>query len=1206
MHLIPKRLRAAFAALLGLGLVVGLMGAPTPARADLNLFESDPFLPEGVSNLARDKQATSSSAYHWTPDGWHTNMINDGRVGEGSIPYGWTTDVGTADTETTPAWVQLDLATPSSVEGVALWPRLDQLGANFPVDYTFEVSMDALNWTPVVTSTGNTTVTEAQVFSFEAVEARHVRVHVTRRAPAGRDGALVQLTELAVYGNVQQAVGHPVDKPALELLPGEADTIHPMTDGVPGDPATLQWSSADPGVASVVDGMVTAVAVGSTTVTATPAVGAPVVIPVDVVAQRVATDSELMISAFWPPTAAHSTPEQYDLLAAAHIDYVQNVDSTDLQGREANLAMAAMAAERGMRVGVADPRLNNSLDLDDAEVRAIVASWKNIPGVGGFYLKDEPFNANPYAPAHRAVKDEAPWLYPYLNFFNMFVYPDRTTYESQMDDYLELAGTDEVDYLIYDLYPFGNAPDTLAYHDMLNNMDSVRTVGLENDVKTGIYLQSIGRINADGTPAGFRRTNGNEIRYEVNAALALGFKQLSYFTWFTPTGRPELFTDAIIAPDGTPTDLYEPVKQLNSEVKALGPTLVGLDSLEFYVHGPDQFQQEPVPTDFVAQLGADDNVLVSRLVDRESGRQYLMLVNNDFRAGQSIELQLDGITAVEEVSRVDGSSTAHSAADGSFTFDLDIADAVLLRLPADTTAPMPAVPGDNLAAGANATAATSEGSNGWYLDKLTDGIRFSESGSNGWRALDVVAGEPTEVELDLRSERSFNRVDVYPAGNQFGYGNGFPGHVVLDVSTDGQSWTQVADQDIAAPYGETAPSITFDRVDARYLRFSFTDHDDVDGEPALRLSEFEVFDDDGSLPAPENFADRVEDEPWEEGKNLALNRPHQVSSSYEAAIWGWSSAFVVDGEQGEDARTNGWTSDLNRHETEEGVEWVAVHLGGPYLLDEVVVHPRNAFNDRANAGLGFPTDYQVETSMDGENWTTVKVVTGDVEISAEPRTIAFDEPVEAAYVRFLATRLKVSQNARDGYQMQIGELQAYGTPADGTTPEPTEEPSEEPTPDPSEEPTVAPSPEPTPEPTEPTGPYLQPGLFNINGRWWVTVCEPYSQTTRCRTDIWATTVSQVGGKFVQRNGWVFNNFTYLPKMTQAQWATNPLGFANSWTDANGRAWRTECNTPATGSDGCRTYVHSDVIAATPAPGGGYTHAWTKKWVFNNMVVFRKG
>src|SRR5690606_23492342 len=151
------------------------------------------------------------------------------------------------------------------------------------------------------------------------------------------------------------------------------------------------------------------------------------------------------------------------------------------------------------------------------------------------------------------------------------------------------------------------------------------------------------------------------------------FKQLSYFTWFTPTGRPELFTDAIIAPDGTPTDLYEPVKQLNSEVKALGPTLVGLDSLEFYVHGPDQFQQEPVPTDFVAQLGADDNVLVSRLVDRESGRQYLMLVNNDFRAGQSIELQLDGITAVEEVSRVDGSSTAHSvAADGSFTFDLDV------------------------------------------------------------------------------------------------------------------------------------------------------------------------------------------------------------------------------------------------------------------------------------------------------------------------------------------------------------------------------------------------------------------------------------------------------------------------------------------------------------------------------------------------------
>ncbi|NHB85096.1 CAP domain-containing protein [Tessaracoccus sp. HDW20] len=40
--------------------------------------------------------------------------------------------------------------------------------------------------------------------------------------------------------------------------------------------------------------------------------------------------------------------------------------------------------------------------------------------------------------------------------------------------------------------------------------------------------------------------------------------------------------------------------------------------------------------------------------------------------------------------------------------------------------------------------------------------------------------------------------------------------------------------------------------------------------------------------------------------------------------------------------------------------------------------------------------------------------------------------------------------------------------------------------------------------------YLTPGTHNVNGRLWRTVCEPYSQTKRCRTEIQATQVQQVG------------------------------------------------------------------------------------------------
>lgn len=133
--------------------------------------------------------------------------------------------------------------------------------------------------------------------------------------------------------------------------------------------------------------------------------------------------------------------------------------------------------------------------------------------------------------------------------------------------------------------------------------------------------------------------------------------------------------------------------------------------------------------------------------------------------------------------------------------------------------------------------------------------------------------------------------------------------------------------------------------------------------------------------------------------------------------------------------------------------------------------------------------------------------------------------------------------------------------------------------------------------------YSVPGEHLVNGRRWRTTCEPYSVTTRCRTEIWATQVTQVGGVFRQSNGWVFNNLTYLPSPRSLWHNTNPLGYTNEWTAADGRMWRTECDTAATGQNGCRSYLRARVIVAVPRIGGGYSYQWDTRWVFNNMVRF---
>ncbi|GAB3818280.1 glycoside hydrolase family 10 protein [Tessaracoccus terricola] len=136
--------------------------------------------------------------------------------------------------------------------------------------------------------------------------------------------------------------------------------------------------------------------------------------------------------------------------------------------------------------------------------------------------------------------------------------------------------------------------------------------------------------------------------------------------------------------------------------------------------------------------------------------------------------------------------------------------------------------------------------------------------------------------------------------------------------------------------------------------------------------------------------------------------------------------------------------------------------------------------------------------------------------------------------------------------------------------------------------------------------YVIPGHHQVNGREWRTDCERYSQTRRCRTDIKATTVTFEGGRYVKKFDWVFNNLTYLPLMTRAQWGTNPLANKGEFT-SSGRPWRTECDTPATGRGGCRSYVRTyGMVHSAQNADGTWRYYRADAWVFNNMVRFLDG
>ncbi|MDO5676128.1 MAG: CAP domain-containing protein [Propionibacteriaceae bacterium] len=133
--------------------------------------------------------------------------------------------------------------------------------------------------------------------------------------------------------------------------------------------------------------------------------------------------------------------------------------------------------------------------------------------------------------------------------------------------------------------------------------------------------------------------------------------------------------------------------------------------------------------------------------------------------------------------------------------------------------------------------------------------------------------------------------------------------------------------------------------------------------------------------------------------------------------------------------------------------------------------------------------------------------------------------------------------------------------------------------------------------------YSKAGVFALNNRLWKVACEPYSQTQRCRTEIWATQVQTVKGKYERVTGWTFNNLTYAP-MARSLWGQNPLVVPREHTIKD-RVWKTECNTAETGTNACRSFIKTDVVSATPKAGGGYTYTVKRdEWVFNNIVRYK--
>lgn len=370
----------------------------------------------------------------------------------------------------------------------------------------------------------------------------------------------------------------------------------------------------------------------------------------------------VQVGIFWPPVWEQTNLKQYRLIKKAHVDYVENVLGSLLDTEERNLKMLRLAEKTGLKMYVADPRVNGT----ENDVREMVALYQKYASTAGYYVVDEPGmnGLSEVGRKYKAILKFAPEAVPYVNLLPSWAVPE---YPSYVDKWIESCGRENLKYLSFDCYPF--MADGSFRNTYYENLNVIRKAGLKNGVKTSCYLQSVGIPNA------YRRPSEAEMRLNVYSCLAYGIKNLVWFTYWTPTGRGEKFTNAIIDSCGNKTDLYDAFSRLNNRVSQLGKTLGKLDAMSVYHTGENlSGGAGSLPSSFA--LWPEDKeaeLILTDFEERTTRVKYVMIVNKSTIKPEHILLKVqENIARIKEISRDPGGSQKSRFYPGRHEFRVDL------------------------------------------------------------------------------------------------------------------------------------------------------------------------------------------------------------------------------------------------------------------------------------------------------------------------------------------------------------------------------------------------------------------------------------------------------------------------------------------------------------------------------------------------------
>lgn len=302
-----------------------------------------------------------------------------------------------------------------------------------------------------------------------------------------------------------------------------------------------------------------------------------------------------------------------------------------------------------------------------------LAPWKRTVGV---YIWDEPFRPDQLAEARRQAdlyEQAAPGKLP----FTVAIPSYNTEYTWQnglFTKYLyDYAKKIDPPVLSIDYYPFGlpgyNDAEQLDTSLLWCDLGLLRKVAQAYRMPLWFYYQAVNLHK-------YHRFTFPMVRSQMYAGAMYGAKALQEFT----------AVDAVITEEGDRGPIFEETKRIHAEFRALGNTLMALQSVGVY-HSAELLAGSPYLTGLADELTGHD-ILPQTLPRRCSvgeladayGHRYFLFLNRDVDVPLDAELSLEKPVRLYTVSRETGEQIFLGDSITSLTLHLAAGDGVLYRM----------------------------------------------------------------------------------------------------------------------------------------------------------------------------------------------------------------------------------------------------------------------------------------------------------------------------------------------------------------------------------------------------------------------------------------------------------------------------------------------------------------------------------------------